>query len=211
MDYISNPRAIETRSMSIIEENLPWLASLPLGEREIIKRIIHTTGDLTYGELVLIHPGAISRGLLALKSGRPIVTDVNMVRTGINNNLLAALNITASCYISRPEVMNEARNTGLTRAMLAMRRAAPEINDSIVAIGNAPTALFTLLEMINTGAARPALVVGTPVGFVGAAESKELLARSTVPYITVTGTRGGSTVAAAIVNALLHLADNNQL
>lgn len=208
MDYINNPQAIESRSMAIIEENIPQLATLPLGEREITKRIIHTTGDLAYGELVQIHPEAVARGLQALKSGRPIVTDVNMVRTGINSNLLAALNITASCYISHPEVVDEAKNTGLTRAMLAMRRAVPEINGGIVAIGNAPTALFTLLEMISAGEAQPALVVGTPVGFVGAAESKELLTRSTVPYITVTGTRGGSTVAAAIVNALLHLEKN---
>lgn len=208
MEFINNPQAIENRSMAIIEEHLPQLASLPLGEREIIKRVIHTTGDLGYGELVHIHPAAVTSGLKAMRAGQPVITDVNMVKTGINKTLLAKLNITVNCYINDPGVVAEAQITGLTRAMVAMRRAAPEINGGIAVIGNAPTALFTLLKMIDQQQTSPALVIGIPVGFVGAAESKELLTQYTVPYITVNGTRGGSTVAAAIVNALLNLANS---
>lgn len=206
MEFINNPQVIENRSMAIIEEHLPQLASLPLGEREIIKRVIHTTGDLGYGELVYIHPAAVTSGLKAMQASQPVITDVNMVKTGINKNLLAKLNITVNCYINDPAVVAEAQQTRLTRAMVAMRRTATELTGGIAVIGNAPTALFTLLEMIDQKQTRPALIIGTPVGFVGAAESKELLTQYAIPHITVNGTRGGSTVAAAIVNALLHLA-----
>lgn len=211
MDFINNPRAIESLSMTIIEEHLPQLASLPLGKREIIKRVIHTTGDLGYGELVSIHPAAVTSGLKSLQAGQPVITDVNMVKTGINKNLLAKLDITIHCYINHPDVIAEAQNTGLTRAMVAMRRTAPKLNGGIAVIGNAPTALFTLLDMIQHQQTKPALVIGTPVGFVGAAESKELLTQYTVPFITVLGTKGGSTIAAAIVNALLNLAVNGRI
>ncbi|WP_114638029.1 precorrin-8X methylmutase [Desulfolucanica intricata] len=202
---ITNPREIEKQSMAIIENHLPELQKLPFGHKEVIMRVIHTTGDLTFGEIVFIHPRAVESGLAALKAGRPIVTDINMVKTGINKQRLQELGITVNCYISEPKVIEESKKTGLTRAMIAMQFAAQKAKQGIIVIGNAPTALFTLCDLIKSGKADPALIIGTPVGFVGAKESKELLMQMEVPYITVPGTKGGSTIAAAIVNALLYL------
>lgn len=203
---LTEPRAIEEKSMAIIEQSLPELLSLPVGDREIIKRVVHTTGDVSIAGLVKIHPGAVEAGLSAIRSGRTIVTDINMLKAGINSGRLASFGIDVRCYISDPEVAGEARREGLTRAMVAMRRAAREARGGIIAVGNAPTALFALIELIAGGEADPALVVGTPVGFVGAKESKDALMELNLPYITVPGTRGGSAIAAAIVNALLYLA-----
>ena len=203
---ITNPREIEKNSMQIIEDNVPELHNLPYEHKEIIKRVIHTTGDLTFVNLVCIHHKAVASGLAAIRSGRPIVTDINMLKTGINKNRLDTLGITAYCYIAEPQVIEESKKTGLTRAMIAMRLAAREAKDGIIAIGNAPTALFTLCDLIKNGEASPSLVIGTPVGFVGAKESKDLLMQMDTPYITIPSTKGGSTIAAAIVNALLYLA-----
>lgn len=206
MSLLTEPRAIEEKSMAIIEECLPELLSRPVGEREIIKRVVHTTGDTSFGGLVRIHPGAVEAGLSAIRAGRTIVTDINMLRAGINAGRLESFGIDVRCYISDPAVAQEARREGLTRAMVAMGWAAREALGGIIAIGNAPTALFALCDLIDKGAASPALVVGTPVGFVGARESKEALMELNVPYITVPGTKGGSAIAAAVVNALLYLA-----
>jgi precorrin-8X/cobalt-precorrin-8 methylmutase len=206
MNFMNDPCAIEERSMAIIEENLPELNRLPVEERQIVKRVIHTTGDLSYGGLVRISPGAATAGLAAVRAGRPVITDVNMLKTGLNPGRLEAFGIKVNCYIRDPRVVAEARAQGITRAMAAMRLAVPEMDGGIVAVGNAPTALFVLCELIRRGEVSPALVVGTPVGFVGAAESKEMLMGMPVPHITVPGTKGGSTVAAAVVNALLYMA-----
>lgn len=206
MNFMNDPCAIEERSMAIIEENLPELNKLPVEERQIVKRVIHTTGDLSYGGLVRISPGAAAAGLAAVRAGKPVVTDVNMLKAGLNPGRLEAFGIRVNCYIRDPRVVAEARAQGITRAMAAMRFAAPEMEGGIVAVGNAPTALFVLCELIGRGEASPALVVGTPVGFVGAAESKDMLMSVPVPYITVPGTKGGSTVAAAVINALLYMA-----
>ncbi|MCS5695829.1 precorrin-8X methylmutase [Desulfofundulus thermocisternus] len=201
-----NPAAIEKESMRIIEENLPDLATLPAGERSIIKRVVHTTGDLSCARLIRIHPRAVENGLRALKAGKPILTDVNMVRSGLIKNRLASLGVEVICLINHPEVIKNAQMRGTTRAMVAMELGVPKIEGGIIAIGNAPTALFTLCRLVSAGQVRPALVVGTPVGFVGAAESKEELISLGIPYITMIGTRGGSTIAAAIINALLLMA-----
>lgn len=206
MRYLANPREIELKSMAIIEELLPEIQMRPLGEREIIKRIVHTTGDVSIAGLVLFHQGAIESGLKAIRSGKPIATDINMLKAGINSRRLELFGINARCYISDQDVVSQARREGLTRAMVAMQKAAGDINGGIIAVGNAPTALFALCELIKREEASPSLVVGTPVGFVGAKESKEMLVDSGVPYITVKGTRGGSAVAAAAINALLYLA-----
>jgi precorrin-8X/cobalt-precorrin-8 methylmutase len=206
MDFMNAPRAIENRSMAIIEESLPELQSLVLEERRIIERVVHATGDIFYARLVRIHPRAVAAGLAAIRAGRTIITDVNMLKAGLNVSRLMQFGVTVNCYINDPRVVAEARQQGVTRAMAAMRLAAPELDGGIAAIGNAPTALFTLCELISQGLASPSLVVGTPVGFVGAEESKELLMNMAVPYITVPGTKGGSTIAAAVVNALLYLA-----
>lgn len=206
MEFMNNPRAIEDRSMAIIEESLPELLELPLEERQVIKRVVHATGDTSYAGLVRIYPGAVTAGLDAIRAGCIIVTDVNMIRAGINRRRMEALGVKVSCYISDPQVAEEARREGLTRAMVAMHRAAAELDGGIAVIGNAPTALVALCDLIKRGEVAPALVVGVPVGFVGAKESKELLMNMAVPYITVPGNKGGSTIAVAVVNALLKLA-----
>jgi precorrin-8X/cobalt-precorrin-8 methylmutase len=206
MLVLSDPKSIEQKSMEIIEDSLPGLAKLPHGEREIVKRIVHTTGDVSIAGQVTIHPQAVEAGLKAIRNGRMIATDINMLKVGINSSRLRSFNIDAVCYISDPDVAREAKERRLTRAMVAMERAAREAIGGIIAIGNAPTALFTLCRLINNGEAAPALVVGTPVGFVGACESKETLVETAVPYITLPGTRGGSAIAVAAINALLALA-----
>ncbi len=207
MEIINDPREIEKKSMAIIEASLPELKSLPQGQREIIKRVIHTTGDLDCIRLVRMSPGAVEAGLAAIRAGKPVLTDVNMLKTGLISERLDRFGSRAFCLISHPEVARESREHGVTRAMVAMKKGALEAaGGGIIAVGNAPTALFTLCQMIREGEVSPALVVGTPVGFVGAAESKEMLMESGVEYITMPGTRGGSTIAAAIVNALLLIA-----
>lgn len=205
MEFIKNPTAIEDTSMEIIEEHLPGLRELPLGERNIIKRIVHTTGDPSIAELIRIHPEAVEAGLRAFRAGKTVFTDVQMLRAGINSIKLGQYGVETICLIKDPEVVEEAKRTGQTRAMVAMAKAAPRLEGGIIAIGNAPTALFELCAMIKNGQIRPALVVGTPVGFVGAKESKEMLVETPVPYITVVGTRGGSTIAVAALNALLKM------
>lgn len=205
MKYIINPADIERESMAIIDQNLPQMAELPTGERAIVKRIIHTTGDFSIESLVKIHPQAVQSGLEAMRKGCKIYVDVNMALAGFSKKTMETHKIRAICNISHPEVVQEAVQTGQTRAMVAMQKAGPLTGD-IVVIGNAPTALFVLCDLIETGRVNPALVIGTPVGFVGAKESKDLLVQiNKVPYITVLGTRGGSTIAASIVNALLYM------
>ncbi|MFZ5647312.1 MAG: precorrin-8X methylmutase [Bacillota bacterium] len=203
MEIIKDPGEIERKSMSIIEECLPELRSYPPAVREIIKRVIHTTGDLACVSIVKISPGAVDSGLQAIRRGCTILTDVNMLKAGLISGRMDYFGIRAHCLISDPEVVQESKNSGLTRAMVAMKKGAPLAYGGIIAVGNAPTALFELCRMIREGEALPALVVGTPVGFVGAAESKEMLMETGVNYITMPGTRGGSTIAASIVNALL--------
>jgi len=203
LDIIKDPGQIERTSMSIIEQSLPDLKNFPGVEREIVKRVIHTTGDLGCINLVNISPGAVEAGLNAIRKGFSMLTDVNMLKSGLISGRMDKFGVRAHCLISDPEVVLEARENGLTRAMVAMKRGAAMADNGIIAVGNAPTALFELCRMIRDKEAHPALVVGTPVGFVGAAESKEMLMETGVPYITMPGTRGGSTVAASIVNALL--------
>ncbi len=206
MYIIKDPGVIEKKSMSIIEESLPFLKTIPEGERAIIKRVIHTTGDLDIASMIKISSGAVKAGIAAIKQGKPIMTDVNMVRVGLNSRLMNNFGLEGICLINDPEVVAESKQKGITRAMSAMSRGAKDVNGGIIAIGNAPTALFTLCSMIKEGKTTPSLVVGTPVGFVGAAESKEMLVDVGVQYITIPGNRGGSTIAAAIVNALLLMA-----
>lgn len=205
MGFIKNPETIEATSMDIIEDALPYLRNLPIGEKEIIKRIVHTTGDIGIAPLVKIHPEAVRAGLNALMSGKLIFTDVQMLKAGINRRKADTLGINILCKINDPEIAAKASKTGRTRAMTAIAGAADELEGGIVAIGNAPTALFELCSLYRAGKMNPALVVGTPVGFVGAKESKETLIEAGLPYVTVEGTRGGSTIAVAVINALLKL------
>ncbi|WP_425060747.1 Cobalt-precorrin-8 methylmutase [Sporomusa carbonis] len=205
MEYIKDPMAIEKRSMEIIA---PYLAGFNLDEQavKVYSRIIHAAGDPDYANIIKIHPQAIEAGLNALKAGCDIFCDVEMVRTGINKRRLAEFGGQAYCLVADETVAEEAKAARITRSMAAMRRFGAKLNGSIVAIGNAPTALFEVLKMIKEDHIKPALIVGVPVGFVGAAESKELLHNtSPVPYITVLGNKGGSPIAAASVNAVMYM------
>ncbi len=205
MKYITEPMVIEERSMEIIA---PYLESLKLSPEatKVFSRIIHAAGDPEYYKVIEIHPDAIKAGCEALAAGCNIYCDVEMVRTGINKTRLAENGGTVHCLIGDAQVAVKAKELGITRSMVAMRTFGEKLNGSIVAIGNAPTALFEVLNMMKETGIRPALIIGVPVGFVGAAESKDFLAEtSPVPYITVRGNKGGSPIAAATTNALLYM------
>ncbi len=200
---IWNPREIEEESMRLVAGFLQEV-HLPPGEKAVVSRIVHTGGDPELAQLVRFHPQAVESGLTALKQGAHIFTDVTMLEAGINRRRLTELGGAVHCAVHTSEVAAEATARGITRSAVAMENFGQQLQGQVVAIGNAPTALFALLEMIAEGL-RPALVVGMPVGFVGAARSKELLLlQQAVPCITVLGTRGGSPLAAATINALLY-------
>ena len=210
MDFIKEPMAIENRSMELIA---PHLEGLGLDERatKLYSRLIHASGDVGYAPITRVHPEAIDRAIEALKAGAHIYTDVEMVRTGINKKKLASFGGTVHCLVADPDVAARAKAEGITRSMVAMRTFGKDMDGSIVAIGNAPTALFEVLRLVREEGIRPACIVGIPVGFVGAAESKaELAANDIVPYITVEGSKGGSPIAAAAVNALMYMIDNTR-
>jgi len=199
------PQTIEPRSMAIIEDLLPPL-DCSEEERQVIKRIVHATGDPQVASLVRLHTNAVSAGMAAIGEGKPIFTDVRMVAVGINHHLAQEFGLSIHCALDEPGMMKQAQEEGATRAAAAIRCLGTRLNGAIIAIGNAPTALLALLGLIDGGDVLPALVVGMPVGFVQARESKAELMKQDVPYITIEGTRGGSATAVATVNALLKLA-----
>ena len=200
-------KEITRKSFSIIRERMGGFSADP-DVMEIIVRIAHTTGDVDFAKTFRFHAGAVGKGIKALRGGSPVITDVEMVRTGIRKNLLNTLGGEALCFLNDPKVIKGVIGSDTTRSALAMELAGERLNGAVVAVGNAPTALFKLMEMIEQRKAEPALVVGVPVGFVGALESKEELAVKTYPHITNLSERGGSPIAAAIVNGLLDLAVN---
>ncbi|BBB93288.1 MAG TPA: precorrin-8X methylmutase [Methylomusa anaerophila] len=205
MEFITEPHAIEARSMEIIA---PYLSRLNLDEKaiKVYSRIIHAAGDPDYKDVIRIHPAAIAAGLNSLKSGCDIYCDVEMVRTGINRRRLAEFGGQVHCMIGDEKIAVKARESGITRAMAAMREFGQKLDGAVLAIGNAPTALVEVMKIMQESEVRPALIIGVPVGFVGASESKDLLfSTSPVPYITVLGNKGGSPIAAASVNALLYM------
>lgn len=199
------PGEIEKRSFAIIEEELfEKNIVLPEEEAPITKRVIHTTADFSYAKTMRYAPGAIAYARALLKDGADIVTDTNMAKSGINKTKLASLGGTLHCFMAEEDVAKEAKERGVTRASVSMERAARIEKPVIFAIGNAPTALISLYEMMEAGQFTPAFVIGVPVGFVNVVASKELFLKSQVPYIINEGRKGGSNVAAAIVNALLY-------
>lgn len=200
---------IEVESFEIIDSLLePANAGEP--EYQVIRRVVHTTGDPSLARAMFFSTAAIGAGVEAIAAGASIYCDVNMVVAGIQpTTQIRGLEVT--CLVADTASAELAAEEGITRGAAAIRLAAPVLDGAIVAIGNSPTALFELLRLVEEQGLRPALVVGVPVGFVGAAASKEALAASVIPCITLPGNRGGSTVAAAIVNALIRLsADNKQ-
>jgi precorrin-8X/cobalt-precorrin-8 methylmutase len=203
------PEEIEAESFRIIDREAgahAWSAS----EWTIVRRAVHTSADFDYVRDLIMAPTAISRGVDALRRGRTIVTDTRMAMAGISAARLEPFALTVRCLVDDPLVAKSAKRLGVTRSLLAMRTAVQAEDAGIFVIGNAPTALFELLRLIRDEGVRPDLIVALPVGFVGAAESKaELLATASayqLPFITNRGRKGGSNVAAAVVNALLILA-----
>ncbi len=196
------PAEIERRSFEIIEEELG--RELDPVQKPIIKRVIHTTADFSYADTLCFSDGAVEAGLAALREGCDIVTDTNMGKSGINKTRLAQYGGEVHCFMADEDVAKEAKSRGTTRAVISMEKSATLGKDVIYAIGNAPTALIRLYELIAEGKIHPKIIIGVPVGFVNVVEAKELIMTADVPYIVARGRKGGSNVAAAICNALLY-------
>lgn len=209
------PMDIEQRSFEIITEELKG-RTFPKEQEDIIKRVIHTSADFEYADTMTFSEDAVTSALEALKKreNTVIVTDTNMTRSGIHQASLKKLGIEAVCFMADPDVAQKAKKRGVTRASVSMEKAA-ELSQKtgkniIVSVGNAPTALSTLYDLIQEGKIAPALVIGVPVGFVNVVQSKELIMTAGVPFIVAKGRKGGSNVAAAIINALLYKLDSER-
>ena len=201
---IVKPMDIEKRSFEIITELLGD-TPIPKENELVVKRVIHTSADFDYAKNLVFSQDAVAKGIEALKKGCDIVTDTQMAKAGINKTILGKLGGQVHCFMSDPDVAAEAKERGITRAIVSMERAAALEKPCIFAIGNAPTALISIKEQMEQGQLHPALIIGVPVGFVNVVESKELIIQSGLaPYIVARGRKGGSNVAAAICNALLY-------
>lgn len=197
------PADIERRSFEIITEELGEAELDPL-QAPVIKRVIHTTADFDYLHTLCFSPDAVTRFREAITEGASIVTDTQMAKAGINKKALAGYGGEVYCFMSDEDVAELAKKQGSTRAVASMDKAAALKKDLIFAIGNAPTALVRLYELISQGKLFPKGIIGVPVGFVNVVASKELILETDVPYIVARGRKGGSNVAAAICNALLY-------
>ena len=202
-DYIKVPMDIENKSFEIIGREMKP-QDFSENQLKIIKRVIHTTADFEYQDLVYIREGSIEAALKILKKGTTIYTDTNMALAGINKKALKDLNCKVVCYVDHQEVAQIAKDRSITRSMAALEKAVEEGVEFFV-FGNAPTALFKLKELMVKGKSKAQFIVAAPIGFVGAAESKEEIEKLETPMITVRGRKGGSSVAASIVNALLYM------
>ncbi|MCX7746398.1 MAG: precorrin-8X methylmutase [Clostridia bacterium] len=200
------PGEIERRSFEIISEILGNRTLDPRWER-VIKRVIHTTADFDYLDNLKFSEDAVEKGKSAMKSGFNVVTDTKMAAAGINKKRIGTYGGQVVCFMDDEEISQRAKERNVTRASLCMERAALDEKNKIYVIGNAPTALIRLCELIHDKKVFPDLVVGVPVGFVNVVESKELLKEAKVPYILSEGRKGGSNVAAAIVNAILYMVE----
>lgn len=201
------PEEIEAESFRIIEAELGANSWSPQ-EWPIVRRAIHTSADFDYAKTMLISPTALAGGIAALRAGRGIATDTTMVISGMSKERLTPFGVKVSCHVADPQVAKDAKAQLITRSILAMRKGGRDANNGIFVIGNAPTALFELIRLIREERVMPKLIVALPVGFVGAAESKEALKELAkeypdLPFITNSGRKGGSNVAAAVMNAIL--------
>ena len=206
----TKPADIERTSMSIIAQELAERKlDIPEENLPVVKRVIHTSADFDYAENLRFTPDAVKRGISVMADHPFIVTDTNMARSGVTKPTLAKLEGEVICYMAEPEIAAAAKEKGTTRASVSMEKALREHPNCVLAVGNAPTALITIADLMERGA-RPALVIGVPVGFVNVVESKELILATcekyNVPAIVALGRKGGSNVAAAICNALLYSA-----
>lgn len=199
------PHEIEQQSFAIIDAEAGPHEFSP-DEWPIVRRMIHTSADFEYMTSVRFHPRAVAAGIGAIRKGGAIYTDTNMARTGIRARDLEGFGVQVQCLMASERIARLAADAGITRAKAAVDAVAGDLDGAIYVVGNAPTALLRLIELIDRGTAAPALVIGLPVGFVNAAESKAALLELDIPYITNVGRKGGSNVAAAVVNALTLLA-----
>lgn len=202
--YQKNPLKIELSSMDMIEQNLKSHHYSP-EELAVVKRMIHTSGDFDYQDIVSIQQGAIKTAIKALREGCRIVTDTKMALAGINKLAIDKLSCKLENYVDHETVVSTARKMETTRSMAAIDFAVEKGRVDIFVIGNAPTALYRIGELIQENKIRPDLVIGVPVGFVGAAESKEFIRSMEIPAVTTIGNKGGSNIAAAVMNAILYL------
>lgn len=200
---IVKPMDIEKRSMAIITEELGG-RTWPEPEFSIVKRCIHTSADFDYADNLCFSENAAQIGVGALNKGASIVTDTQMAASGINKKRMKECGGEVYCFMSDPDVAAEAKERGCTRAAVCMERAAALQKPLIIAVGNAPTALIRLYELIQEGKIRPELIIGAPVGFVNVVEAKELIMTAGIPYIVPRGRKGGSNIAATICNAMLY-------
>ena len=215
MDYIKQPQLIEQHSFEIIADiiaaDFPGYQFANALQEKIIKRAIHTTADFDWLDILKFSPDALDAIIGALKQGCTIFTDTTMALSGINKTQLKTMGCDIQCYVAHPSVAAVAKEQSITRSMAAVDLAMQTVGAKLFVFGNAPTALFEVLRMAEEENICPAAIVGIPVGFVGAADSKKLLAEnSKIPYITVEGTKGGSPIAAAAVNAMMYLLDNRR-
>ena len=209
--YALLPDEIDQESLKMVQASLPNDLVLGPDEHYVLCRIVRAEGDPAISHDVKFSPEAITEGLKALKSGKDIITDVRMVEMGISKLSLTKFGLQTRCVIDTEQVAKRALKEQTTRSVASLRELAPYLGDAIVAIGNAPTALLALLDMIDNEEIRePALIIGMPVGFVACPESKEELTKRSTPYISILGRRGGSSAAAATVNALLDLMRTRQ-
>ena len=203
------PRDIESRSFQIITEELGD-KQLIRGTELIVKRCIHTSADFDYADNLAFSEDVVNKAIEAIKNGACIVTDTQMAKSGINKKALARYGGEVYCFMSDEDVAKEAKEKGSTRATVCMDKAAAMDKPLIFAIGNAPTALVRLYELITEGKLKPELIIGVPVGFVNVVQSKELIMETDAPYIVAKGRKGGSNIAACIVNALLYMIDDKR-
>ena len=207
MQEYYKPMDIEKRSFEIIEEELT--TEIPAQYKPIVKRVTHTTADFSYETSMAFSFGVIEQALQALRLGTAIVTDTNMAKSGISRNMAEKYHCPLYCYMAEETVAEEAKRCQTTRAVASVEKAAKENPECIMVVGNAPTALFKIKELYEQGIFAPKLVIGVPVGFVNVVEAKEAIMSSNIPYIVAKGRKGGSNVAAAIVNALFYMAEND--
>ena len=203
------PQDIEDLSFKIIEQEAGH-HGFSADQWPIVRRMIHTSADFEYLETVRFHPEAVQKGISAIQKGCHIFTDTNMARVGIRKREIHSFGGQVSCLIADESIAKKALDAGTTRALAAVDMACDKMKDGIYVIGNAPTALLRLIERIREKKASPALVIGMPVGFVNAAESKDALMACDFPYITSKGRKGGSNVAASIVNAMAIMASEKK-
>jgi len=201
--YIKNPIEIENRSMDIIDQVMSD-TSFTEEEMMVAKRMVHTTGDFDYRNIIEFRNDFLGQAKKAIREGKTIFTDTKMAFTGINKTALAKANCELKCYIDDERVFKLSKKLATTRSACAVDLAVMDGVDIFV-IGNAPTALFRVLELYKEGKVKPRFIVGVPVGFVGAAESKEYLREFNIPSISTLGNKGGSNVAASIINAILYM------